>query len=124
MAVASNAIKFTLKESKATTVVLTGTKPDGSLSGSANVTLTSGTETKTITATVNSGEFSKDFTIGGLTPATTYTVTYSGDIAPSGNVTSVTTLVDNPKIATESQWADLVNRIKALDARITALENA
>lgn len=120
MAVAGNAIKFTLKESKATTVVLTGTKSDGSLSGSANVTLTSGTETKTITATVNSGELSKDFTIGGLTPATTYAVTYSGDIAPSGSVTSVTTLADEPKTATESQWQDLANRVKAKsDVQIT-----
>lgn len=40
------------------------------------------------------------------------------------NSFTLTVLPDEPKVATESQWADLASRVKTLDARITALENA
>lgn len=59
--------------------------------------------------------------VDGLSPNTTYIAKI--DAYPAVTET-FTTLSDDPKVATESQWADLVSRIKALDARITALENA
>lgn len=85
---------ITLYASDGTTVVDTGTTP---ASGNTYVTFT------------------------GLTPNTTYEVVW--DNYPETRE-AFTTLTDNPKVALESQWADLASRIKALDARITALENA
>lgn len=85
---------ITLYASDGTTVIATGTTP---ASGNTYVTFT------------------------GLTPNTTYEVVW--DNYPETRET-FTTLTDDPRVATESQWADLVNRIKALDARIAALENA
>lgn len=58
-------------------------------------------------------------TFTGLTPSTTYYAYYA-----DAGYTKATTLSDDPKVATESMWRDLASRIKALDARITALENA
>lgn len=84
----------TLYASDGTTVAATGTTP---ASGNTYVTFT------------------------GLTPNTTYEVVW--DRYPETRE-AFTTLTDNPKVALESQWADLASRIKALDARITALENA
>ena len=60
------------------------------------------------------------FYVTGLNPNTTYVAKL--DVSPTTTLT-FTTLTDNPKVALESQWADLASRIKALDARITALEN-
>ena len=85
---------ITLYASNGTTVIATGTTP---ASGNTYVTFT------------------------GLTPNTTYEVVW--DNYPVTRE-SFTTLPDSPKVAMESQWADLASRIKALDARIAALENA
>lgn len=85
---------ITLYASDGTTIIDTGTTP---ASGDTYVTFT------------------------GLTPNTTYEVVW--DNFPATRE-AFTTLTDDPKVATESQWADLASRIKALDARITALENA
>lgn len=118
---ASNLITFTFKQSTATSVTLAGTKPD-MVGADATITLTSGSETVTYAASMDT-ELEKDFTITGLSPETTYAVTYSGEVSPSGNVTSVTTLADEPRVAMQSQWADLINKVKDLEARITTLEN-
>ena len=85
---------ITLYASDGTTVVDTGTTP---ASGNTYVTFT------------------------GLTPNTTYEVVWNNYPVTRE---SFTTLPDSHKVAMESQWADLASRIKALDARITALENA
>lgn len=85
---------ITLYASDGTTVIDTGTTP---ASGNTYVTFT------------------------GLTPNTTYEVVW--DDWPTTRE-AFTTLTDDPKVALESQWADLASRIKALDTRITALENA
>ena len=85
---------ITLYASDGTTVIDTGTSP---ASGDTYVTFT------------------------GLTPNTTYEVVWDG--FPETRE-AFTTLPDDPKVATESMWKDLADRIKALDARITALENA
>ena len=58
-------------------------------------------------------------TVTGLTPGTTYVAKL--DEYPTQTAT-FTTLTDNPKVATESMWADLASRIKAMEARVTALE--
>ena len=115
------AIAFTLKEASYTSVVLTGRKESATVAGSANVTFTSGSETKTFPVYMGTVQ-TEDFTFDGLTAGKTYTITYSGDVV-SGSVSSVTTLDDNPKVATESMWADLINKVKSLDARVTALES-
>lgn len=49
-----------------------------------------------------------DCTFTGLTPATSYTAKYVD--APD---CYFTTLSDSPKVALESQWRDLANRVKA-----------
>ncbi len=58
-------------------------------------------------------------TVSGLTPNTTYVAKLDNE--PSITFT-FTTLSDSPKVATESMWADLANRIKAMEARVTTLE--
>lgn len=40
------------------------------------------------------------------------------------NSFTLTVLPDNPKVATESMWADLASRIKALDAQIGDIDAA
>lgn len=102
-------ITFTLKEAGRTSVTLTGTKQSVTPS-SANITLTAGSQSVTYSASMDH-ELTKDFTIEGLDPATTYDIRYVGDVA-DGSVSSVTTLTDDPKVATESQWQDLASRIK------------
>lgn len=89
---------YTVYASDGTTVVVTGT-----------------------TSTVTTDSDRSYDIVTGLTPNTTYIAKL--DQKP-GTAETFTTLTDNPKVALESQWADLASRIKALDARITALEKA
>lgn len=49
-------------------------------------------------------------TVTGLTPSTEY-IAEAGGVA--GTRETFTTLSDDPKVATESQWADLASRVKA-----------
>lgn len=56
-------------------------------------------------------------TVNGLTPNTTYVTKLDDD--PTVTAT-FTTLPDEPRTATESQWVDLANRVKAKsDVQIT-----
>ena len=57
--------------------------------------------------------------VDGLTPNTTYIAKV--DAHPEVTET-FTTLTDEPRVATESMWRDLANRIKTMEARVTALE--
>lgn len=58
-------------------------------------------------------------TVTGLNPGTTYIAKL--DEYPTQTAT-FTTLSDEPKVATESMWAELASKIKAMEARVTALE--
>lgn len=86
-----------------------------------NVTLYASDGTTVVDTRTTPASGNTYVTFTGLTPNTTYEVVW--DNYPATRE-SFTTLPDRPKVALESQWADLANRIKALDARITALENA
>ena len=87
---------YTVYASDGTTVIATGT-------------------TSTVTP-----DLSRSYDIvTGLTPNTTYIAKL--DQKPS-TAETFTTLPDSPKVATESMWADLASKIKAMEARVTALE--
>lgn len=75
----------------------------------------------TVVATGTTGaDYSYTFT--GLTPGTTYVAVQTGR---PDTAETITTLTDDPKVATESQWADLASRIKALgEGGITNLDLA
>lgn len=106
-----------------TTTIKVDTKDEDTAQGEAqSVTLyaSDGTTVVATGTTVVEGVLDAYYTFTGLTPGTTYIVMQTGR---TGTSETVTTPTDDPKVATESQWADLVSRIKALDARITALEN-
>ena len=59
---------------------------------------------------VSTGTSSPEYTFTGLVPNTTYVVMRTGK---TGTAERVTTSTDDPKVATESQWQDLANRVKA-----------
>lgn len=58
-------------------------------------------------------------TFTGLTPETDYYAYYS---SATGYVQG-TTNADEPRVALESQWEKIAEKIKDLEARVTALEN-
>lgn len=75
----------------------------------------SGTVVSSATVTTGAEGESVNATIMGLSPSTTYTIT--GKINESPAATSITASTtapsSDPKTATESQWQDLANRVKA-----------
>lgn len=73
--------------------------------------------------TPEEGSFTISYTASSL-PSGTYYVTVESDQPQTFVSLQEVVLTNDPKIATESQWRDLASRIKALDARIAALENA
>lgn len=82
----------------------------------------SGTVISSATVTTGAEGESVNATIMGLSPSTTYTIT--GKINESPAATSITASTtapsSDPKTATESQWQDLANRVKAKsDVQIT-----
>lgn len=102
------------KEATATTA--TFGLNDGERPGTAKaISLYNQTQTTVLQTKETNSEGLVTFT--GLTPETEYYAYYADAGYEKG-----TTLSDDAKVATESQWADLIDKIKALDARITALE--
>lgn len=82
----------------------------------------SGTVVSSATVTTGAEGESVNATIMGLSPSTTYTIT--GKINESPAATSITASTtapsSDPKTATEAQWQDLANRVKAKsDVQIT-----
>lgn len=82
----------------------------------------SGTVISSATVTTGAEGESVNATIMGLSPSTTYTIT--GKINESPAATSITASTtapsSDPRTATESQWQDLANRVKAKsDVQIT-----
>lgn len=67
------------------------------------------TVVKTISSS-DAGWDASDITVTGLTPGTSYIAKLDDD--PTSTA-SFTTLTDDPKVATESMWADLASRVKA-----------
>lgn len=92
------------------------------------VSATGGGETKTGDVTVDANSTAGEIVFTGLSAGTTYTIAQGEiDITYGGNDQSLahggisfTTASDEPKTATESQWRDLANRVKAKsDVQIT-----
>lgn len=77
------------------------------------------TVVKTISSS-DAGWSGSAITVTGLVPSTSYIAKLDAD--PTSTA-SFTTLADRPKVATESMWGDLVDKIKSLDSRITVLED-
>jgi len=82
----------------------------------------SGTVISSATVTTGAEGESVNATITGLSPSTTYTIT--GKINESPAATSITASTtapsSDPRTATEAQWQDLANRVKAKsDVQIT-----
>lgn len=92
---------------------------DGPYVGTASAT--GGGQTKTGDVTVNANSATGEIVFEGLSAGTTYTIAQGEiDITYGGNDQSLahggisfTTASDEPRTATESQWQDLVARIKA-----------
>lgn len=93
-------------EVTSTTIEIIGTQ-ETSAAVAVTIILTDGTDTFSNTLAFSSTTASVTFT--GLKPATTYTASFYN--TEEGSIT-VTTLADEPKVATQSQWEDLVSRIK------------
>ena len=105
-------ITFTISQTGRHSVTLSGARGTAMGVSTVNITLTpiSGTAV-TYTAIIPDGENNGVFEITGLEADTTYTIAYSGNIDEGPS--SVTTLTDDPKVATESMWEDLVSKVKA-----------
>lgn len=90
---------------------------DTSDQGAGVLTVVGGGETITVSRTSSSPNYGTG-EVSGLTASTEY------EFYKNGDATGIifTTLPDEPKVAKLSQWTDLVDRIKALEARVTALE--
>lgn len=124
MACDNNGYCLSIAGVTATTIKVDATDEDTAVGEAQPVTLYASDGATVIATGTTGGESStyhSYYTFTGLTPGTTYIVMQTGR---TGTSETVTTLTDNPKVALESQWADLASRIKALDARIIALENA
>ena len=93
-------------EVTSTTIEIIGTQ-ETSAAVAVTVILTDGTDTFSDTLAFSGTTARVTFT--GLKPATTYTASFYN--TEEGSIT-VTTLADEPKVATQSQWEDLVSRIK------------
>lgn len=117
---------FSLNAEAATYNSLTISVTTGS-TGTSGETFTvaaevSGTVISSATVTTGAEGESVNATIMGLSPSTTYTIT--GKINESPAATSITASTtapsSDPRTATEAQWQDLANRVKAKsDVQIT-----
>lgn len=92
---------------------------DGAAGGPQNLTFyqSDGTTAVKSISVSDPGWDMSVITVNGLTPNTTYVVKLDDDTSITA---TFTTLTDEPKTATESQWQDLANRVKAKsDVQIT-----
>lgn len=85
---------------------------DGAAGGPQNLTVyeSDGTTVVKSISVSDPGWVMSEITVSGLTPNTTYVMKL--DDYPTVTAT-FTTLADEPKVATESMWADLVAKVKA-----------